>query len=100
MSQTIVTAGQSLADVAVQELGNLEALFDLADDAGLTITDSLTPGQTLDVPPSSATLPDLAAYFGNRGQRINTGEAPAGGPLPQPGDYTSADYSYPDYLTN
>ena len=96
--QTIITAGQSLLDVAVQELGSLEALFDVADAAGLSITDALTPGQTLDVPASAGALPDVAGYFARRSQRINTGEVPAGGPLPRAGDYT-LDYAPRDYLT-
>jgi len=98
MSQTTITAGQSLADVAVQELGSLEALFDLADAAGLPITAALTPGQPLEVPASAGALPELAAYFASRAQRLNTGEVPAGGPLPRAGDY-ALDYAPGDYLT-
>ena len=72
MTNTIVTEGQSLLDVAIQELGSVEALFDLADAAGLGITDQLTAGQVLAVPASPAAQPELAAYFASRGQRINT----------------------------
>lgn len=98
MNQTRITAGQSLVDVTIQELGSLESLFDLADAAGLSITGALTPGQALDVPASAAALPDVASYFAGRQQRINTGDVPAGGPLPRPGDYT-LDYAPGDYLT-
>ncbi|MDO7877388.1 hypothetical protein Q5H93_21785 [Hymenobacter sp. ASUV-10] len=97
-THTIITAGQSLLDVAVQELGSLESLFDLADAAGLAITDALTPGAMLPVPASAAALPDVARYFAGRGQRINTGDVPAGVPPPRPGDYT-LDYAPGDYLT-
>lgn len=70
---TTITDGQSLLDVAIQELGTIAAVFDLAAANGLAITDPLTPGQVLSVPSASAALPQLAAYFRQRGQRINTG---------------------------
>ncbi len=73
MSQMIVTEGQSLIDVAIQEYGSVEALFDLADANGLAITDLLTPGQVLAVPSSAAAVPSLVSYFRARAQRINTG---------------------------
>ncbi|QKG57013.1 hypothetical protein GKZ68_10465 [Hymenobacter sp. BRD128] len=74
MSQTLVTAGQSLVDVALQELGSVETLFDLADAQGLAITDLLTPGQVLTVPASVASQPGIVTYFSQRTQRINTGD--------------------------
>lgn len=81
MSQTIITAGQSLVDVAIQELGSVEALFELADAAGLAITDALAPGALLLVPASPYALPDTAGYFRARAQRINTGDEVAASPL-------------------
>ncbi|AWM31367.1 hypothetical protein [Hymenobacter nivis] len=97
MSKTLITAGQSLLDVAIQELGSVAALFDLADAAGLGITDALTPGQLLAVPTSPAAAPALAAYFADRAQRINTG-----GPIAprQPittHDFDARDFNYPDF---
>jgi hypothetical protein len=76
MSQTSISAGQSLVDVTVQEYGSVEALFDLADAAGVAITDQLTPGQVLEVPASAAAVPAVAGYFSNRQQRINVGDEP------------------------
>jgi hypothetical protein len=73
VSQTTISAGQSLVDVAIQEYGSLEALFDLADANDLAITDVLTPGRVLVVPNSAATVPALVDYFRQRGLRVNTG---------------------------
>ncbi|MBO2009162.1 LysM peptidoglycan-binding domain-containing protein [Hymenobacter negativus] len=93
---TLITQGQSLVDVAVQELGSVAALFDLADANGLAITDLLTAGQTLTVPAADAADLPTAAYFASRAQRINTGAQP---PEPQPRiyDYRRSDYSPLDY---
>lgn len=77
MSQTTITAGQSLVDVAIQELGSVEALFDLADAAGLAITDLPEPGAVLPVPASASAAPAIASYFAGRAQRLNTGAPPA-----------------------
>lgn len=93
MSQSLITAGQSLLDVALQELGSVEALFDLADANGLAITDELTPGQVLEVPTSLATQPSLVSYFQGRGQRINTG-APVAAPVAATPDFDLLDFSH------
>lgn len=99
MSQTLITAGQSLLDVAIQELGTVAALFDLADAAGLAITDLLTPGQVLAVPASAAAQPSLVAYFQGRAQRINTGDDVAASPLDKH-DFDFPDFDNPDFETN
>ena len=77
MSSTIISDGQSLLDVAIQELGSVAAVFDLATTNGLAITDVLIPGQVLVVPVSVAAVPDMANYFASRSQRINTSNGPA-----------------------
>jgi len=94
MSQTVVTAGQSLLDVAVQELGTISALFDLADAAGLGITDQLEPGQMLDVPASANALPDVARYFAGRGQRINTGDELVEVPAPTQRFFSTSAFNF------
>ena len=97
MTNTLITEGQSLVDVALQELGGLAGLFDLADAAGLAITDQLTPGQVLPVPVSAVSQADIVGYFAGRTQRINTGDEPAQAvPLTaqdfQPADFLSFDF--------
>ena len=96
MSQTIITAGQSLLDVAVQELGTVAGLFDLADAAGLAITDQLTPGQVLPVPVSATSQADIVGYFAGRRQRINTGDTPTPVPAPTRQRYFSNLFFNPD----
>ena len=73
MSQTRISEGQSLVDVAVQALGSVAALFDLADAQGLAITDALTAEQVAAVPASAHAAPELAAFFASRAYRVNTG---------------------------
>lgn len=97
MSMTIISAGQSLVDVALQELGSVAALFDLADAAGLAITDALTPGQQVPVPLSRSARPDVAAYFSGRAQRLNTGAPAAPDPAPRRRDFKPTDFSRPDF---
>lgn len=74
MTNATISDGQSLLDVALQELGSIAALFDLADANGLGITDALAAGQVLAVPASAAARPELAGYFAARQVRINTGD--------------------------
>jgi hypothetical protein len=97
MSQTTVSAGQSLVDVALQELGSLEALFDLADANGLTITDLIAPGRQLQVPASAAAFPDLVRYYASRRQRVNTG-APLPPLLRKRRDFKANDFLIKDWL--
>ena len=95
---TIITEGQSLLDVAIQELGSVAALFDLADAAGLAITDVLTPGRVLEVPASAATRPELVSYFAGRAYRVNTGDVPATPPATAAQRYFSFLFFNPDYF--
>lgn len=45
----VVESGQTLMDLAIQIYGNANSIIDLAKDNGLSITDELTPGTTLQV---------------------------------------------------
>lgn len=96
MSPTIITAGQSLVDVAIQELGSVDALFDLADAGGLAITDELVPGQVLVVPDSPAAVPAVVSYFSARAQRINTGDMAPPAPADPAQRYFSNLFFTPD----
>ena len=97
---SLITQGQSLADVAIQELGSVAGLFDLADANGLAITDTLTAGQLLTVPASANGRPEVAALFAARGARVNAGAdtIPASRPLPI-ADLSAADFDSTDFLT-
>jgi hypothetical protein len=69
---TTITEGQSLMDVAIQEHGTVETLFDLADANGLAITDALEAGQVMVVPSEGRAVVAIAAYFRSKAIRINT----------------------------
>jgi hypothetical protein len=75
MATTQVSSGQCLIDVAIQEYGSIEALFDLAKDNNLEVDDDLIPGQVLqirDTLPDTAD-PDLVDYFARKSIRVNSG---------------------------
>ena len=79
----LVSSGQSLLDVCLQELGSTAALFELADANGLAVTDALAPGQQLVVPASVLGRPEVVSYLA--GRRINTsGTVATAAPEPQP----------------
>ena len=69
----IVTEGQSIIDIAIQEYGTALASFDLAVVNGLNLTDDLRPGQKLEIKESFYTLPEVQKYFKDRKQLIKSG---------------------------
>lgn len=66
MANLRVYERQSMLDVAVQHLGGVESVFDLALSNGLSITDDLNPNDSLIGCESVASL-DIVEYFSNRG---------------------------------
>lgn len=50
MKEVIVAAGQTLIDIAVQELGDATRIFEVAELNGRGITDIITAGEVLKVP--------------------------------------------------
>ena len=65
-------AGQSLVDIAVQELGSVEGVFELAKLNGISVTDDLIPGQELTLPIIS-NIP-IANYYANKGIKPATAD--------------------------
>jgi hypothetical protein len=60
-----VGEGQTLIDIAMQFLGDASRAFEIADLNGLSITDNLTPGQTLIIPePAIDKIKIVAAFAG------------------------------------
>ena len=57
--------GQSIIDIAIQELGSAEGAFALAVMNGISITDDLTPGQELALP--AVVNKSIASYYQNKG---------------------------------
>lgn len=59
--RTTTRNNQTLPDIAVQECGNIEAAFDIARLNGLSLTDELKTGQTLDIACTESVVGKLAA---------------------------------------
>jgi len=67
MKRIKVLNNQSLFDIAIQEYGTVEAVFDLAMANGLGITDELNAGQELVVPVSDFVVPEIVNYYKKNG---------------------------------
>jgi hypothetical protein len=63
MAKIIVIDRQTFLDVALQEYGNTQAVFDLVLSNGLNITDELEPGQELILPNSDNTDNDVLNFY-------------------------------------
>jgi len=67
-----VLQGQTLIDIAVQELGSAEAAYGLAVLNNLSVTDELVPGQELQLP--TVTNRSISDYYNNKGIKPATSE--------------------------
>lgn len=68
-----VISGQSLSDIAVQEDGNIETVFEWALKNDKSITDKLVPGELLVNPNSKLKDKPLSEYFKGVQKKIATG---------------------------
>lgn len=60
--KAVVLDCQSLLDIAIQELGNVAGVFDLAEKAGLSLTEELSAGGALELPLQAADK-QIAGYY-------------------------------------
>jgi hypothetical protein len=67
-----VMSGQSLCDIAVQEDGNIETVFEWALKNGKSITEKLISGETLVSPNSELKNKPLSEYFNGTQKKIAT----------------------------
>ena len=76
MKEIIVHNNQSLFDIAVQEYGTVEAVFDLAVANNVSITEMLTAGQVIKVPelPAEQTNREVVDYLRREGIKPATGD--------------------------
>ena len=98
-STTIVSDGQSLLDIVLQETGSLEGLFEMAALNGLLISQKIGAGQVLQK--STEIKPELVQYFASRKHRINTGIYVVPTPPTVPGSgngYVKSGYVKGEYL--
>lgn len=68
-----VISGQSLSDIAVQEDGNIDTVFEWALQNGKSITEKLTPGETLISPNSELKDKPISEYFTGVQKKLATG---------------------------
>lgn len=61
MTITIIDSRQTLADIAIKYIGDIESLYELAVLNSLSVTDSLIVGQTITLPP--VINQRIATYF-------------------------------------
>jgi hypothetical protein len=76
MREILVYEGQNLVDIAIQEYGSLEGVWQLLIDNSFlqTIDYHLKAGQVLKIDDSKKIRGDIVEYFDKRGIKINTGE--------------------------
>jgi LysM repeat protein len=97
MAKVTVSAGQSLLDVAMWQLGGVEALFALADANDLGITDPIQAGQVLTIPDGAVVNPELVAYYQEQNLRINTADPARVVAAPVVRDFNSLDKAPQDF---
>lgn len=72
MTKIKVIANQSVFDVAVQAMGNVDAAFDLAYANEISVTSELLPGQELIIPDSAFSNQEVSAYYTGKNKKIAT----------------------------
>ena len=72
MRTIIAIPNQSLPDIAIQELGSIEAVFDIAVANNISVTQNLLPGQEITIPESIYARQDVANYFKGKNQKVVT----------------------------
>lgn len=68
-----VISGQSLSDIAVQEDGNIDTVFEWALQNGKSITEKLVPGELLKSPNSILRDKPISEYFTGVQKKLATG---------------------------
>lgn len=71
--QKQVLHNQNLLDIAIQNNGTLTSALELALENGFSITEELTPGDSIKVPESNFIETTIVAFFQRKGQIIATG---------------------------
>lgn len=64
---------QNLYDIALQETGDILAVFDIAAENGLSVTSEMSPGDELIIPEGVDGNREILAYYTMNGIRPATG---------------------------
>lgn len=70
MASVKVSRKQSLFDVAIQKAGLAHAAYEIAKANGIAITDTLEPGQSIEIP--EVVGADLVRYYKGKGIKPET----------------------------
>lgn len=73
MESIQVKDGQNIIDIALQYYGSAEAVFDLAFDNNLSLSEALAPGRILIIDPVKIVRNDIVQYYKNNNIIIATG---------------------------
>jgi hypothetical protein len=87
VSKAIVTEGQSIYDVALQEYGSAEAVFDLLKDNNLTLDTTLVAGQELSINEAHQVKKAVVQFYLQKNHRVNTNNSK------QSGDFDANDFN-------
>ncbi len=79
MKTAVIIENQTTLDIAIQYCGSADSALDTAIANGLSLTDSLTPGQTLTLPEIPANR-GMVNYYGVNGIKPATGTTQDGAP--------------------
>jgi hypothetical protein len=69
--KVVVISRQSIFDIAIQECGSVNAIFDIARLNNISVTDTLAPGTELQIP-TEKSKPDIVRYFSGKGAKLAT----------------------------
>jgi hypothetical protein len=71
--RTTIIESQNLLDIALQETGDITAVFAIAMANGLGVTDTVAPGTELEIPGETDGNRDIYNYYRSNGLRPATG---------------------------
>lgn len=63
MKAVKILDGQTIIDIAAQELGDLERSYEIAQMNGMNLTDELTAGEMIDVPDADISKRNIISLF-------------------------------------
>lgn len=71
--QSTVLHNQNLLDIAIQENGSVQTVFELALLNGMSITDNIQPQQNVIVAKSNLIIPEIVNYLTTKQHIVATG---------------------------
>lgn len=75
MNKVTVSYGQTWVDIALQELGDMERVMELASLNDRSLTDDLLAGEVLNVPDYDASKREIIQLFANSFNKPASGES-------------------------